>query len=553
MSDSSQFDTETLDSPSEVEVETPTEESLQSKYLRWSVPSLVLAIVTAVLWFCSVVWTEPSIHTKYRQLSKSNIEKLRLNEPSFWISERAANIASNPPSPTEARRLIDETTLALRRLVILNTRDDWAHYQLGMVAAASASWYRQSLEGNLDADTKTQEKWRGEIVSAEKRARDEMSIVVGLGGEFAANAIRWSITDELRDLCFVTGENGEQVAKLQEQLSELSRKEKDVVVLLELRSWQAKLKVLRALSLSSKESIDERRKLLDDAREVFAENQQPSLECLSWHAESMVVSNPAGAIDKGREAVQLYFTSEEELAKSPLAIAAAFKNLLLVGAISEAESLIVKSISGPPTNHTVEVRNLASAAAFRQIQSVELGAAKPTKNLTLAKLLGISFRLAPNSEWVRESVKKITSASDDEGLWREIAEELGRSDDHALQCVFDSIIAAKQSENAILSEKLASLQKLEPGLFVSLASIVGSLIDNGVLDETAGGRVLRLMSQMSQEQMSVWFARVAFCSKYQQVTEEIECLEFLSTRVPENEQILARLQELRNQTNVDTK
>lgn len=102
-------------------------ESLQSKYLRWSIPSLLLAVVSVTLWFQSAFWTEPGIYDKYRRLSKRNLDALKLSEPIYWTIPKFEHSSRRKLTPAEERRLLDETTLALRRLVIRNTRDSWAH------------------------------------------------------------------------------------------------------------------------------------------------------------------------------------------------------------------------------------------------------------------------------------------------------------------------------------------------------------------------------------------------------------------------------------------
>lgn len=536
------------EAPNDGEAEaSSSEESQYSKYFGWSVPSLLLAVVTFFLSIQSVFWTEPGINLKYRELSKKNLGELKLTEPSFWIEAKTERKNAKSITAADERRLLDETTLALRRLIIHNTRDSWAHYQLGLVAAASAKWYQKAIDSSTDVDSKTLAKWRGEIATQEKKARDEMAIVIAIGEKEAKLATRWGLYDTLRELCMVTTRNQSQVAELRDKLNELARSESDPDALVELHCWDAKLRVLQALGLDSNLSDIQRRALMDEAHATFERNIHPSLECVSWNAEAMALAVPDKAVDKAREAVQLFFLSEQQQSKSPISIASAFKSLLLVGGMTEAERLVVNAISGPPTNSTMQLRSMASAASFRQMRSLLLGGQPATKNLTPAKLYGISFRLAPNSEWILSSVTQLlTMEKGTETVWNKLADDLGGSDDSALHAVLDLTKAARENDEKLMIEAVFKIRSAEPGLLGSLSSIVVNLVENESLSEQAGGDILRVVSDQVPDQLAVWFARVAFCAKYNRESEELACLEFLNTKVSDNEPIQERLQELRS-------
>ena len=182
-------------------------DKLLAYYWRKGIPSLVLAAVAVLLAGYSYWFVQPNIQQRYRDICSRNFRLLGEDGADLQLvnggtgveqdSQGAARVAGSD----QRRKLLEQTHLCLRRLIIWDKSDDAVRFQLGRVSDLLADWYRHRARAipleKLNGDELRTLMARSH--SERQKATDAMRAVQKLNGPFADKASLWLANRQLID------------------------------------------------------------------------------------------------------------------------------------------------------------------------------------------------------------------------------------------------------------------------------------------------------------------------------------------------------------------
>lgn len=297
-------------------------------YWRKGIPSVVLAIVTIVLALYSYGFVQPNVKQRYRDICARNFLLLEGNSPEKktaaksdavqpWQVESEKNDSVNAASiagSDERRRLLEQTQLCLRRLIIWDKTDDSVRYQSAQVSNLLADWHLDRAR-SLPTDVNNAEELSmlvSRSLAERKKAADGMRTVQKLDGKFAIQAQLWTARQRLQD----TGDLPlDELNAIAARVSELLAKEESITeeVKAEAYSLLAQLFVRGSLGVSNLETAKLQTELQPQVLPFFDTAENAKIADLAWAAEARAITDLAAGQAIATRALQAFWEKRSSM------------------------------------------------------------------------------------------------------------------------------------------------------------------------------------------------------------------------------------------------
>ena len=557
-------------------------------YWRKGLPSVVLAILTLVLACYSYWFVQPNVKQRYRDICARNFLLLEAKSPDQkkpeksdpkqpWQVETDTHDSAHDASQRgsdDRKRLLEQTQLCLRRLIIWDKADEGIRYQSAQVANLLADWYLDRARAHSRVERNQDEM--GSLVSRSieerKKATDAMRAVQKLEGKYAAKAILWTIRQRLHDNLELTSD---ELATIATTVSELITKEESSAddLKVEAGACFAEIFVRRSLSVDSLDRVDNAPKL-NEANEndgkkiglhsqvlsIFDTAQNLSIVDLAWAAEAKSITDMTAGQSIATKAMQAFWAKGENESDSVENLIAVFRSLILVSSIKEAQVFVSEHIQQIAPFEQARFRTLAAAACLRQIVLTTMADEQGTDSVQACQaLFAMSLQLNPESEQALAMLEMVCSPSKPEartlrmkilmGMTSEAAKS--RRTDPALDGMRALLIACVGLRETSISD--AAMANLITAVKVSAVNgIVASRLAMRLAasDSIRVEEAIRWVSTInlaSPEVLVAWSDRAKLHLQNKEYEKAIRCYEFLLGKLPGNEQLIEAIDAAKSQ------
>jgi tetratricopeptide (TPR) repeat protein len=500
-------------------------------YLRWSIPSIVLAVVSMLLIGYSTLVVEPRIQQRYEQMRDQNFVTLEisLNDPPVRNSRRTVQ------DSLRHERLLVETSLCLRRLTLWNPENDSIRFQSAIISVCKAEYYMNLAYEILSTEPQSVQigVMTGKSQAEMRKALDAMRKVLKMKGAFAARAKLWIARQQLDD-------------NLDMPFADLAAIEQSVRSLVADSSVHAIAKrtlgeilVEKSLRVSVDLDAQDRLLLLMEADECFRAESPSILRDIAWAAEAKTAVDPVLGQEIAWKASQNFWESPESDSYLPETIAAAFDCLVMAGSIKEAQSFLIKRLQNGAPFDQLTLRKKLAAVCLRSVVSNVLFP-KPTiasNDSRNGSLIAMAVQLYPESPELLTLLEKTAKTSDDHWLVG-VRKEIGNGEDAGLKQLMSVIDDFSNSRTATALNSFGKLTQVSPayGVVASKFALRRSEIQSSPIEPLI--ELLREINHSSPEIFVVWQDRATLHLKLKQFEEAIECLEYLKQKMPDNEEVI---------------
>ncbi|MCY2982808.1 MAG: hypothetical protein NTY15_04135 [Planctomycetota bacterium] len=559
-------------------------------YWQKGIPSVILAIVTLVLAGYSYWFVQPNVKQRYRDLCARNFLLLEGNSPDLkkpeknetkqpWQFETNDNNSATDASQRgsdERRRLLEQTQLCLRRLIIGDKSDDSVRYQSALVANLLADWYLDRAralppgEGNQDD--------MGSLVSRSlaerKKAADAMRAVQKLDGKFAAKALLWTTRQQLHDnLELPPDELATMATRISELLANGDGSAEEIKV--EVGACLAEIFVRRSLSVASLDRVDkeatenkvETLEIQPQVLSFFDTAKNASIADLAWAAEAMSIVDLTAGQAMATRAMQAFWAKGENDPVSVETLVSVFRSLILVNSIKESQVLLSERIPQIAPFEQARFRSLAAAACLRQIVLNAIADKQGTDSTqTCPVLFSLSLQLNPESEQALAMLEMVSNPMKLEASSLRMKKLMGMSvegaklgrTDPGLDGGMRSLLSASVGlhESPISDEALSNLTAAVKATAVH--GIVASrlamrLVASESIRVEEAIRWIGAINVASPEVLGAWSDRAKLHLQNKEYAKAIECYEFMLGKLPGNEQVVEAIEAAKSQLNGEAK
>ena len=555
-------------------------------YWQKGIPSVVLAIVTLLLAGYSYWFVQPNIKQRYRDICARNFLLLEGNSPDQkkpeksepkqpWQVETEENDSASDASKHGSdarRRLLEQTQLCLRRLIIWDKSDDSVRYQSAHVANLLADWYLDRAR-SLPRGEENQDEM-GSLVSRslaeQKKAADAMRAVQKLEGKYAANALLWITRQRLHDnLELPSDEIATAATRVSELLAKIEKSSADELKL-EAGACLAEMFVRRTLRVSSLDRFDNDAKenesnaieLQPQVLSIFDDAPNASIEDLAWVAEAKSVTDLAAGQAMATRAMQAFWAKGQNDSVSVETLIAVFRSLILVNSIKESQVFLSERIQQIAPFEEARFRSLAAAACLRQIVLNTIVADTQGTNSTQAclALFSMSLQLNPESEQALAILEVVSNPSKLDassnrmkklmGMSSE-ADKSGRTDpalDGGLRLLLSASVGLQESPLSDLAvANLTSAVKATVVHAVVASRLATRLVASDSIRVEDAIRWINAINVASPEVLVAWSERAKLHLQSKEYSKAIECYEFLLGKLPGNEQLVEAIEAAKSQ------
>lgn len=507
----------------------------KSDYLRWSIPSIVLAVVSMLLIGYSTLVVEPRIQHRYEQMRDQNFATLEISLNDLPVRNSFRTVQDN----LGHERLLVETSICLQRLTLWNPENDSLRFQSAIISVSKAEYYL-----NLAYEIRSTEPQSDQIgmmigkSQAEMRkALDAMRKVLKMNGAFAARANLWIAMQQLDD-------------NLDMPFADLAAIEQSVRSLVADASVHAiakrtigKILVEKSLRVSVDLAAEDRLLLLTEADEYFRAESPSFLRDIAWAAEAKSAVDPVFGQEIAWKASQNFWVSPEADSHLPETIAAAFDCLVMAGSIKEAQSFLIKRLENVVPFDQPTLRKKLAAVCLRSVVSDVLFP-KPTSASNASRngsLIAMAVQLYPESPELLTLLEKTAKNSDDHWL-DGVREEIVNGEDAGLKQLVSVIDDLSNSRTATALNSFGKLTQVSPayGVVASKFAMRRSEIQPSRIEPLI--ELLREINRSSPEIFAVWQDRAMLHLKLKQFEEAIECLEYLKQKMPDNQDVIETIE-----------
>ena len=507
----------------------------KSDYFRWSIPSIVLAVVSLLLFGYSALIVQPRIHYRYEQIRDQNFATLEISLNELPVRNALRTVQDK----LRHERLLVQTSLCLRRLTLWNPENDSLRFQSAIISVSKAEYYF-----NLAYEVRASEPQSDQIgmmigkSQAEMRkAHDAMRKVLKMNGAFAARANLWITMQQLDDNLDMP--YADLVAIEQSVRSLVTDASVDTIA----RRTLGEILVEKSLRVSVDLDAEERLLLLTEADEYFRAVSPTVLRDIAWAAEAKSAVDPVFGQEMAWKASQNFWVSPESDSYFPETIAAAFDCLVMAGSIKEAESFLIKRLQNGATFDQLTLRKKLAAVCLRSVVSNVLfpkprSASNTSRN---GSLIAMAVQLYPESPELLALLEKTAKNSDDH-WWVGVREEIVKGEDAGLKQLVSVIDDFANSRTATALNSFAKLTQVSPayGVVASKFALRRSEIQPSSIEPLV--ELLREINRSSPEIFVVWQDRASLHLKLKQFDEAIECLEYLKQKMPDNEDVIESIE-----------
>lgn len=547
-------------------------------YWQKGIPSIVLAIVTLVLGGYSYWFVQSNVKKRYEDICSRNfllldgknvdrerLEKSQNKQP--WqveTEEPSLTNAAHKRGSDERRRLLEQTELCLRRLIIWDKTDDAVRYKSAEVADLLADWYLdRARELPKEGANDEVASLIARAQSERKKAADAMRTVQKLDGKFAFKAYLWTVRQRLRDTPELTSD---ELVKTATQISDTVAKDGDGVneIMEPANAILAQIFALQKLRVSRLSSVDDPLELPPYVLPFFDAAQNSTVESLAWAAEAKSITDVKASEILATRALQTYWGKSENETFSVETLSEVFRCLLLVNSIKEAQVFLSEQLHQVPDFEQSRLRALAAAACLRQIVLNTI-ADKSDAGSALASqsLFSMSMQLNPESEQILVILEMICDPSKLEKnsiRWKNLLgvdsnssggepAELGL--DVGLQSLLNACIGLRQNpiSNVCLSN-LKTAIKATPVNGIVAARLANQLVATDAIRVDDAIQWLETINDASPDVLIAWSERAKLHLLKKEYANAAECYEFLLAKVPGNEQLREAIDAAKSQAAV---
>ena len=570
----------------QVEVGSVERDNLLAYYWRKGIPSLVLAAVTVLLAGYSYWFVQPNIQQRFRDICDRNFQLLGDDRDDLQGAsvETSGELDSQPAASVagseERRRLLEQTHLCLRRLIIWDKSDDAIRFQLGRVSDLLADWYRHRARAIPLEKLNGHElgTLMGRSHSERQKATDVMRAVQKLNGPFADKASLWLSHKQLIDnpelptaeLDAVaervvnivdrvantpTPNSSQTVPFLQMAPDTHSSKMSNTI---DAKYLLGRVRVMQALTCRNEIGTEKRLELLQSADSLFESIAYSSIESLGWAAEAKSVVDTAAAQELANKALLMFWSSRNSASLSIESLAAVFRYLLVINSVQEGQLFLTDHLKELSPIDQLQFRALTATAALRHVVSIALQRRDVGDSGTLGGLdaamsmavMSMAIQLNPESLELLALLEKFAKPGNNEPIviwYKRVLSSLAEAESNRsvpatadlatksfLSAVFglDAGVVDKSVEDALVAAVRAS-----PAYGVVASRLVMRLVSSESMSIADAIRLLRTINTAVPEVLTVWSDRASLHLKNMQFAEAIECYEFLIEKLPGNEQI----------------
>jgi hypothetical protein len=347
-------------------------EETRRKYLRWSIPSIVLAIVT-LLFTVASFWAQRHVQWRYESIVSNYLN---------------SNLESDPPWTLDSMR---HAGIAAKRLVVENPESAEAATAFAMVELHSQRELLRSIsKPEASIDRKSLQAWTDLARTIRQRAIDSMRRAATLEGPAATQARLWMLDWQFREDQIGNAESEAQLLKWQEACEEMIAFGDDAKQLL------ADLRIHRALLAASNADSESVNRLLEEAVADLDSITEHTIERDASWIEATAFANPLKAKSEAVKAISNYRHFNQASAATWREREAMFRIRLGLGNPKEAFDFAWTSLSEIPSPERDLFRWSTASSAIRTMKSQLLNAG-PEFDRNPAPLIGFAVRIAPDS------------------------------------------------------------------------------------------------------------------------------------------------------------
>ncbi len=556
-------------------------DKLLAYYWRKGIPSIVLAVVTALLAGYSYWFVQPNIQQRYRNICDRNFQLLGDNCADLQSVSRGTGLepelqgGASAPGSDERRKLLEQTHLCLRRLIIWDKSDDAVRFQSGRVSDLLADWYLHRVRAiplnELYGDELGSQLGRSR--SERQKAIEAMRAVQKLNGPSADQAVLWLANRQLVDNPELPPADldavAERVGKIVDCKDSTSTTGASTMSNITYATHLLRqVRVLHALSCRNELSIEKRLELLQAADSLCQTVAANSIESLGWAAEAKRLVDMAAAQELANKALLLFWANRETASLSVESLSSVFQCLLVIQSVQEAQLFLSEQLKELSPIDQPRFRALTAAAALRHVvtmafQQRDVSDAETAGGLDAAKsmaAMSLSVQLNPESFELLALLEKFVKAENHEPivvfLRRALGSEPGVENNRSVPVAVDP--AMKSFLNAVnglgagavdksTEDALVAAVKASPAYGVVASRLVMRLASSESVSIADAIRLLRRMNLAAPDLLVAWSDRASLHLKNKQISDAIECYEFLIEKLPGNEQIVEALEAAKTQ------
>jgi hypothetical protein len=351
------------------------------KYLRWSIPSLVLAMIAGIFTIASSI-AQKRVIPRYEKVVAEYLEAMT-DSACLW-------------NENDMRR----AEIAVKRLVVENPNSAQRILQSAKVELASYDKIQSTIASQADGHPEKIAKWNELAIHAKSRAIQSMQRAAKLDGADALEARHWLLDWSFRNMRDRSSELGVVSPASIQQCEELVAMGVPANILL------TDMMIHRTLRFPECDEWTEIRASIQRASHLLDKERHSSLEINASRVEISAVLEPTRA---RAEAIKFVSESVRDPRSSHLdwrGFDAIFRLRLHMGNPSEAFDFAWKSLPELPASEREVFRWNAAASALRSMV-VQLHHDEPQRKRSAAMLFGFALRFAPDSPQMIRAINAI--------------------------------------------------------------------------------------------------------------------------------------------------
>jgi hypothetical protein len=509
----------------------------QEDYWRWGLPSVLLAILSAILTVL-YLWIQPGIQPRYESIVDAA------------LAGRDDTALDDGASMVRLREL-REAEIAAQRLVTLapdGFEPRWNAAQLAFLVSNTFRGLGRVASDQSDASASN--RWNALAKESEERGVAVMRRAAELSDPESRRAQLWIVEKEaFRSLEAITlqGSDWQALALQCRSVGDASEP------LPETSELYGSLLILAALAPDDALTDSERRENIRRAITVLASASPRSLTGDVWLAEAKGAEGKGSELGGLRSARATLFAAVQAADdRQRVALTdATFRSMLMSLSIREAGSFAMTQIGLAPSEQRELLRHTIAQSVMRRMVGMRLlasGANEPSDagSRDVAALLELAMQVGADLPPITKLIRQLLVATHETQLAAFVASQLERTEGATLS---DWMRWIRESLHA--SSSIAPLTEAVPGALRTPSMVIGSLpavmmaVRQGDVTPSAAERVLAELMRTFPESVDIRFLRAALCVEGGQVAEAIEILEALQAQLPGNENIDGMLRKAR--------
>ncbi len=539
------------------------------EHWRKGIPTFILLVLAVVVSSYYSWIVKPGMRDRYSSNVQANLASLGM--------KHVEAIESNPSSPrsptdlTASKRieLLKETQLTLRRLVGWNPSKDSVQFQYGIVCNELSNRYLDEAIKNQKegGQATTVSQFLAQAKNERQNALDTFGRVRKLDGEFSDKASLWLTRRKLDDNF---GMPMTELLLIEQSVRDVLQRDS---IGSEAKLTLGEILVEKSLRLSSDLDANQRLLLLKEADSLLQSDAAISVAALALQAEARSAFDNAAAKELANKALQKFWSIRDSESPPAATLSAVFRCLLIINSFKEGQVFLSEHLQQLSPVDQPRFRAMTSAAALRHIMAGAISlvvsssqtnrVAKdaneshvPRGTFGLEAVLSLAIQLDPESNEMLALLEKFATPANEDAIVISLMSEFGllgpikseadnavsqprlAATDLGLQAFLNAIVRlASGTENDSAIQSLRAAVKAGPVYGVAASRLAVQMVLSERMSPDVGIRWLRSINSETPELLVAWSDRARLHLKFDQVSEAIQCYEFLLEKLPGNEQI----------------